>query len=177
MATICHCTDWSRSTPPAASSTLCDSVITLTDRWLRPLVEAMKEHLLRQPVIHVDETPMPLQREKRVVKARQWTYSGREPKMTVYDFTEDNQGEHVRSFLAGWRGYLHADAASNYVGTEKLALCRQQPRRRRVRHRHEPDRHRESPRPRPAGLSHRRAEATPKELEALLPMHWKPDKS
>ncbi len=33
------------------------------------------------PVIHVDETQCRW-REKRVVKARQWTYSGREPKIT-----------------------------------------------------------------------------------------------
>lgn len=105
---------YARSGIEIPRSTLCDWVIALTDRWLRPLVVAMKEHLLRQSVIHVDETPMPLQREKRVVKARQWTYSGREPKITVYEFTEDKQGEHVRSFLAGWRGYLQADAASNY---------------------------------------------------------------
>ena len=95
-------------------STLSDWVITLTDRWLRPLALALKELLLQQSVIHVDETPMPLQRDKRVVKARQWTYSGRDPKITVYEFTEDKQGAHVRSFLAGWRGYLQADAASNY---------------------------------------------------------------
>jgi hypothetical protein len=74
----------------------------------------MKEQLLRQSVIHVDETSMPLQRDRRVVKARQWTYSGRDPKIILYEFTEDKQGEHVRRYLAGWRGYLQADAASNY---------------------------------------------------------------
>ena len=95
-------------------STLCDWVIVLTDRWLRPLAQALKVQLLQQNVIHVDETPLPLQRDGRVVKARQWTYTSRDPKITLYEFTEDKEGVHVREFLQGWRGYLQADAASNY---------------------------------------------------------------
>ena len=105
---------YARGGVPIPRSTLCDWVIALTDRWLRPLHLALKDQLLQQSVIHVDETPLPLQRDGRVVKARQWTYAARDPKITVYEFTEDKEGVHVREFLQGWRGYLQADAASNY---------------------------------------------------------------
>ena len=103
-------------------STLCDWVIVLTDRWLRPLAQALKAQLLLQTVIHVDETPLPLQRDGRVVKARQWTYTSRDPKITLYEFTEDKEGVHVRTFLQGWQGYLQADAASNYDALYRTQL-------------------------------------------------------
>lgn len=91
--------------------------MTLTDRRLRPLAIAMmKEQLLRQSVIHVDETPMPLQREKRVVKPRQWVYSGRVRKITLYGLTDDTQGEHVRSFRPMSELYW-ADADANELET------------------------------------------------------------
>lgn len=94
-------------------STLSDWVIALAD-WLAPLVARMRWHLLQQGVIHTDETVLPLQAVGRTIKARAWAYVGRDPTIVLYDFTVDKAGEHVRRYLAGWQGYLQADAASNY---------------------------------------------------------------
>ncbi len=95
-------------------STLSDWVIALSE-WLKPLVLRLHAALLKQPVIHVDETVLPLQSIGRTINARAWAYVGRDPAIVVYDFTIDKAGSHVRQFLQSWSGgYLQADAASNY---------------------------------------------------------------
>lgn len=95
-------------------STLSDWVIALA-AWLKPLHTRMREKLLEQPVIHVDETVLPLQSVGRTISARAWAYVVRDPKIMLYEFTCDKQGSHVRDFLAPWPGgWLQADAASNY---------------------------------------------------------------
>jgi hypothetical protein len=105
---------YSRSGLAIARSTLSDWVLALTV-WLEPLVNRLRELLLKQGVIHVDETVLPLQSIGRTIKARAWAYVGRDPRIVLYDFTVDKKGEHVRQYLDGWvGGYLQADAASNY---------------------------------------------------------------
>lgn len=100
-------------------STLSDWVLAIAD-WLDPLVQRLRWHLLQQGVIHTDETVLPLQSVGRTIKARAWAYVGRDPKLVLYDFTVDKAGEHVRRYLAGWEGYLQADAASNYDALYRL---------------------------------------------------------
>lgn len=95
-------------------STLSDWVIALSE-WLKPLVLRLRAALFDQSVIHVDETVLPLQSVGRTIQARAWAYVGRDPVIQVYDFSTDKTGEHVRRFLAPWKGgWLQADAASNY---------------------------------------------------------------
>jgi transposase len=60
---------------------------------------------------------MPCLAKEQTRKMRMWTYlssAGEEPPIILYHFTPTKAGEHVRQFLKGWSGYLHADAASNY---------------------------------------------------------------
>ena len=47
-------------------------------------------------------------------KGRFWTYIGQQYPYSVYDFTESRARDGPARFLAGFRGYLHADAYSGY---------------------------------------------------------------
>lgn len=87
----------------------------------------MHIELLTAPSIHVDETVLPLQDIGKTLSARAWTYLSPNAKITLYQFTTDKRGAHVRDFLKHpdgrpWNGYLQADAASNYD-----ALFRERP--------------------------------------------------
>lgn len=95
-------------------STLSDWVIRLTTE-LQPLVNRLKDHLLQQSVLHLDETVLPLQSVGRTLSARAWAYVAPAAHLVLYDFTLTKEGQHVRDFLRNWNGtYLQADAASNY---------------------------------------------------------------
>src|SRR6202167_3662701 len=86
---------------------------------LAPLVEAMKAQLLTRPVLHADETPVPMLKPGlgRTHRAYLWSYATSEYdelKTVIYDFTESRAGVHAREFLGGWSGKLVCDDYSGY---------------------------------------------------------------
>ena len=110
-----------------ARSTLCDWVLGSTE-LLDVLYAALKAHMLAAPKIHADDTIVALVEQGRgkSVQARLWAYLGagaclnaqgqwiEHPAAVLYEFTDDRRGEHVRRMLAGYSGYLQADAYSGF---------------------------------------------------------------
>ena len=98
-----------------ARSTQCDWVQAAAD-LLRPLYERQKELLLRSPVLWTDDTPVTLLGggPEGSRTGRFWAYIGEEHPYSVYDFTESRARDGPAKFLAGFQGYLHADAYGGY---------------------------------------------------------------
>jgi transposase len=96
-------------------STLCDWVQAAAE-LLRPLYQRQKELVLQAPVLWTDDTPMTLLSSKQAGSrtGRFWTYIAAEHPYSVYDFTESRARDGPAKFLAGFRGYLHADAYGGY---------------------------------------------------------------
>lgn len=94
---------------------------------LQPLVDALTSELLRQAVLHADETPVGMLKpgNKKTHKAYIWTYcttSFNETKAVVFNFAETRSGENVRGFLRqdtehAWKGTLVTDGFSGYKAT------------------------------------------------------------
>jgi transposase len=86
---------------------------------LQPLVEAMKAQLLRRPVLHADETPVPMLKPGlgRTHRAYLWSYSSSEYdelQTVIYDFAEGRGGVHAQAFLGNWTGKLVCDDYAGY---------------------------------------------------------------
>ncbi|WP_226662950.1 IS66 family transposase [Microbulbifer aggregans] len=86
---------------------------------LQPLVDALREELLQQPVLHADETPVPMldPGKKKTHRAYIWAYcstSAATVKAVVYDFAETRAGANARRFLEGRQGKLVCDDYSGY---------------------------------------------------------------
>jgi transposase len=86
---------------------------------LTPLVDAMRTLLLTRPVLHADETPVPMLKPGlgRTHRAYLWSYSSSEYdelKTVIYDFTEGRGGVHARDFLGSWSGKLVCDDYAGY---------------------------------------------------------------
>jgi transposase len=101
-----------------ARSTLADWV-GQTGVQLQPLVDALKETVLDQGVIHADETPVPMLApgERKTQRAYIWAYSSTPfsaLKAVVYDFSPSRAGEHARNFLGNWNGKLVCDDFAGY---------------------------------------------------------------
>lgn len=92
---------------------------------LQPLVDALREAVLAEGVIHADETPVQMlaQGEKKTHRAYVWAYSTTPfsaLKAVVYDFSPSRAGEHARNFLGSWNGKLVCDDFAGYkAGFEK----------------------------------------------------------
>lgn len=86
---------------------------------LQPLIDALRDLLLDEPVLHADETPVPMLApgKKSTHRAYLWAYATTPfagLKAVVYDFSEGRGGQHARDFLGEWRGKLVCDDYSGY---------------------------------------------------------------
>ena len=68
------------------------------------------------PVLWTDDTPVTVLTggKEGSRQGRFWTYIGEEHPYSVYDFTESRARDGPAKFLAGFQGYLHADAYGGY---------------------------------------------------------------
>ncbi len=92
--------------------------------WLRPLAELIGSTVMSNPVVWTDDTPIrtlaPGTGKTRL--ARFWCYAvdprphlGSGHPAVLYRYSADRKGERPRSHLAGFSGYLHADAFAGYA--------------------------------------------------------------
>lgn len=94
---------------------------------LQPLVDALKEHVLRCAVVQADETPVAMLApgKGKTHRAYLWAYASgafEDLHAVVYDFTISRSGEHARAFLGDWRGSLVCDDYSAYKASFALGV-------------------------------------------------------
>jgi transposase len=96
--------------------------------WLKPLAELIGQHVMAQTLLWTDDTPIrtldPGAGKTRL--SRMWcyafdprAYAGQGPPAVLYRYSADRKGERPRGHLAGFTGYLHADAYAGYTALYK----------------------------------------------------------
>lgn len=101
-----------------ARSTMCGWMLAAGE-MVQPLVALMIARIKRSQVIPTDDTTVPIQSpgEKQCRKGRIWCYLGDEANpYTAYDYTPSRKRDGPAAWLAGYRGYLQADAYGGYDG-------------------------------------------------------------
>ncbi|MBX3435837.1 MAG: IS66 family transposase, partial [Pirellulales bacterium] len=101
-----------------ARSTMC-AWMAAAGELVKPLVALMTQRIRQSRAIHTDDTPVPIQSpgQKQCRKGRIWCYLGDEQHpYTVYDYTPNRKRDGPQSWLAGFTGYLQADAYGGYDG-------------------------------------------------------------
>ena len=94
---------------------------------LQPLVDALRDAVLAQHVIHADETPVSMLApgEKKTHRAYVWAYAisqFSDLAAVVYDFSPSRAGEHARNFLQDWKGKLVCDDFGGYKASFELGV-------------------------------------------------------
>jgi len=93
--------------------------------WLRPLAELLLSSILSSPKIFADDTPVPVldPGRGRTKTGRLWSYArddrpwqGPLPPTVAYVYSENRQGAHPRSHLAGFSGVLQVDGYAGFDG-------------------------------------------------------------
>jgi transposase len=93
-------------------STLCDH-LQKCGQLLTPLYDLMHRRLLQSFAVHADDTPLFLLRPRRTAYA--WVYLGdAQNPYTLFDLTAGRRQEFPQKFLAGYCGFVHADAYDGY---------------------------------------------------------------
>lgn len=101
-----------------ARSTMC-AWMAAASVLVRPLVDLMKQRVKQSRVIHTDDTTVPIQSpgQKQCRKGRIWCYLGDAANpYTVYEYTPNRKRDGPAGWLAGFTGYLQADAYGGYDG-------------------------------------------------------------
>ena len=99
-----------------ADQTLC-GWLRQSAELLEPLYERLKKFVLASKVVGTDDTPVKVldRRLPHARKGRFWPYAGdREHPAVVYDYTPTRERAGPERFLAGYKGYLQADAYVAY---------------------------------------------------------------
>jgi transposase len=112
------CGQLARSGVTVARSTLGDWLARAAD-LLTPLYRLMHRRLLRSRVLHGDDTGVKLRipGADRCRKAHLWVAIGdADFPYVVFDFTAGYTADGPERFLAGYTGYLQADALAQYEG-------------------------------------------------------------
>ncbi len=102
---------------------------------LQPLVDALAAEMLKNTVLHADETPVGMLKpgHGKTHRAYLWSYCTTRfnpMKAVVFDFAETRGGQHVREFLGlpgndqnpGWKGRLVTDDFSGYKACFELGV-------------------------------------------------------
>lgn len=102
---------------------------------LQPLADALSAELLRQPVLHADETPVAMLKpgNGKTHRAYLWSYCTTQfspVQAVVFDFAESRGGQHARDFLGlpgtpadpGWQGKLICDDFAGYKACFELGV-------------------------------------------------------
>lgn len=95
-------------------------VIKCAELYLAAIYLRMKEELLKELVLHADETVFQVLRElgrAAQSKSYEWIYrTGRyaKKKVTIYEYQETRSQAHPKEFLQDFKGYLHTDGYQGY---------------------------------------------------------------
>lgn len=104
-------------------ATMSNWVINSHRDWLSPVVALLKQKLLEQHYLHIDETPLQVLKEpgrKNTADSYMWVYSSIKEAAHPIRFVEyqpGRGGKYPQAFLSSWQGFIHTDA---YKGYEKL---------------------------------------------------------
>ncbi len=95
--------------------------------WLQPLYARVKVHLLKRDIAHADETTLQVLKEPGRAAQTQsylWLYrSGRDgPPLVLFEYQPTRAGQHPRTFLEGFGGFLHVDGYTGYDGLPGVTL-------------------------------------------------------
>lgn len=111
---------FAREGVPLSVSTLADQVGTAA-AVLAPLHALIAVHVMAAERLHGDDTPVPVLAKGATDTGRLWVYvrddrpfAGQAPPAALFHYSRDRKGEHPERHLAGFTGWLQADAFAGY---------------------------------------------------------------
>ena len=95
-------------------------MIQASDNYLIHFYDRLKEEMIKQDILHADETPFEVSKDGRKAgsKSYMWIYRTgtheEEKRIVLYDYRSTRSHEHPQRFLEGFRGTLVCDGYSAY---------------------------------------------------------------
>lgn len=100
--------------------------IKVSELWLEPLYERMRQCLVKENFLHADETPLTVLDKTLNVSSKKtymWVYGTGELSphpIAMYDHCLGRSGNYAKAFLNGFKGYLQSDDFGGYNKVENV---------------------------------------------------------
>jgi transposase len=100
--------------------TMSNWVVKCSQIYLEPIYGLLKGQLLKESVLHADETTVQVLREPgraAQTKSYEWVYrtgAHAQHKISIYEYQMTRQQAHTQEFLKGFKGFLHTDGYQAY---------------------------------------------------------------
>ena len=100
--------------------TMANWMIKCANDWLLPIYDKMKTALLKEEILHADETRVQVLKEpgrKATTESFEWLYrtsGARAAPIVIYEYQPTRSSSHPKRFLSGFSGYLHTDGYQGY---------------------------------------------------------------
>ena len=122
--------EWKQYGIPLSRSTMANWILIAAQEWLYPLVAHLHQELLKEPLIHADETPVQVHKEKgrkNTTKSYMWVYTSGvcnpiHP-IRLFDYHPSRSKDCVQTFLGTFSGYLQTDDYAAYGTITKVSRC------------------------------------------------------
>ena len=107
---------------PLSRQTMSNWLIKTSAEYLEPIYRELKERLVREEILHADETTVQvLHEEGKEAKSKSYMWMYRTGKAcstqtVLYEYRPDRKAENPLKFLQGFHGYLHTDGYAGYHG-------------------------------------------------------------
>lgn len=109
-----------RSGIQLSRQTMSNWILRAADDWLTPIYEEMKKRLVKEKILHADETTLQVLKEpgkSAQSKSYMWLYrTGKyaSQPMILYEYRPDRKASNAETFLKEFSGWLHADGYPGY---------------------------------------------------------------
>ena len=121
--------EWELSGVKLTRATMANWLMIASWDWLIPLVDLLRQKMLKQTHLHIDETTLQVMKEdgrKNTTKSYMWVYgtavSCSQP-IRIFDYQPGRHGSHPQKFLKGFEGYVHTDAYAGYNKVPDVIRC------------------------------------------------------
>ena len=121
--------EWEAMGLSLSRATMSNWLLVIYRDWLRHIVGRLKQELLKQKYLHIDETHVQVLKEpgrKNTSDSYMWVYcsikDAAEP-VRFFEYQPGRGGKYPEAFLKGYNGFIHTDAYSGYNGVTGVKRC------------------------------------------------------
>lgn len=121
--------EWEALGLDLSRATMANWLLVVCRDWLQHIVHRLKQELLEQHYLHIDETRVQVLKEpgrKNTSDSYMWVYCSikdAENPIRYFEYQPGRGGKYPEAFLKGYEGYIHTDAYSGYNRIPGVRRC------------------------------------------------------
>lgn len=120
---------WERLGYILSRTTMANWIIRCSEDYFSKLVQCLKEEMLKEDILHIDETYVRVLKEQGVSqnsKQYMWVYrTGKhcQKQIVIYRYDKSRSGDVPQKYLGEYDGYIHTDGYAGYNKLTKVTHC------------------------------------------------------